>query len=129
MESGLEQAESEKSSQKHVVTIAPEAPEKESPQPLDEENELTQAREQRRSTREVHAELAVMLSTIEGYFIKEPDSLDLEALNFCLRHLFSHIDSLYRGTLPELNKWNTQSPKSLQSQSEPITEQFQHQKI
>src|SRR5581483_3500885 len=67
------------------------------------------------------AELDIMLTQIEVYFLKQARHHDLEAISFTLRHLFSRVDFLYRRALPDLDAWT--------SREERDREIFLHQQI
>jgi hypothetical protein len=107
MESRQEQVRSEKDQKRQMLTIAPEAPEKETPEIVVQETELTLEKTQLKPAGDAERELAVILKQIRAYFNQRTRNLDLEALHFSLTHLFSHVDLLYRQALPELNKWTT----------------------
>jgi len=48
------------------------------------------------------AALSALLENITGYFGGRADADDIDALNFCLHHLFGQVDYLYRAALPAI---------------------------
>jgi len=107
MESRQEQVRSEKDQKRQMLTIAPQAPEKEMPEIVVQEPEPMHEKNPSRPVGDAEGELAILLKQIKGYFHQRTRNLDLEALQFSLTHLFSHVDLLYRQALPELNKWTS----------------------
>lgn len=89
MQSRQGEAMGDKDQQRQMITIAPVAPDKETPNPGGEAD----------------AELAVILKQLKTYFNKQANSYDLEALSFSLLHLFNRVDFLYRQALPSLDRW------------------------
>lgn len=116
-----EKQASEKEQRRPVTTVAPVAPERETPADVVQEEEESPAQEQERTSPErphvesepgdyADAELGMMLRQIGTYFTRQARDHDLEAISFTLRHLFSRVDYLYRQALPELERWTMHAP-------------------
>ncbi|HVB62019.1 MAG TPA: hypothetical protein VNE61_12545 [Ktedonobacteraceae bacterium] len=48
------------------------------------------------------AALSALVGNITGYFAGRADADDIDALDFCLHHLFGQVDYLYRSALPAI---------------------------
>ncbi|HET8844433.1 MAG TPA: hypothetical protein VFN35_23395 [Ktedonobacteraceae bacterium] len=99
-ESKPDEKADEEEQKRLVATIMPAAPEKEMPRAA----AIHETQIIKDGTRPVaDAELALMLKQIETYFGKQARNDDLEAMSFCLRHLFNRVDFLYCQALPDLD--------------------------
>jgi len=126
-----EEKTDEKEQKRQSATVAPTPPEREMPRVLSAETEKIRAQEdldtpteftrQGEPGSDADAELDIMLTQIEVYFLKQARHHDLEAISFTLRHLFSRVDFLYRRALPDLDAWT--------SREERDREIFLHQQI
>ncbi|HEX7736390.1 MAG TPA: hypothetical protein VF458_16165 [Ktedonobacteraceae bacterium] len=111
----------EKEQRSQATTIAPVAPERETPADVAlEEEDDSQEEVKKRPPEQPHAqsepgdyadaELTTMLKQIGSYFTRQVRDHDLEAISFTLRHLFSRVDFLYRQALPDLERWTMHAP-------------------
>ena len=115
-----EKKRDEKEQRSQATTIAPVAPERETPPEVAlKAEEVEQVEDDEKPKRsetlskpgaDADAELTIMLKQIEAYFTGQARSHDLEAISFSLRHLFSRVDFLYRQALPDLEQWTMHAP-------------------